>query len=109
MKRIITVVAAFLLSQHIMAQEDKMQKPDKVSTQYCAVLKDGKITMMQDYKTLAADVTLANGTIIKTDGTVNKADNTQLNLKNGECVDEKGNLINPKGEKHDKDNMIPPK
>ncbi len=113
-KKIIVLIAACVFSLNIVAQDyqnDKTQKPNQANVTYCAKLKDGKIMVMQNKKDLTIDVKLANGTTIKTDGTVVKSDGTQTILKNGECVDNMGNMINPKsGDKMQKEeDKIPPK
>ena len=98
-KKIIVLITACMFSLNALAQDyqdDKTQKPNQTNVKYCAKLKDGKIMMMQNKNQLTVDVTLANGTTIKTDGTVIKSDNTQTNLKDGECVDNSGDMINPK-------------
>jgi hypothetical protein len=112
MKKVIVLITVCIFSLNAMAQDNqKMQKQDQRTVKYCAKLKDGKITMMQDKNELTADVNLANGTTIKTDGTVITSDGSQTILRNGECVDNSGNMINPKsGDKMQKqDDKVPPK
>jgi uncharacterized protein YdeI (BOF family) len=105
MKKIIILITFCIFSLNAMAQDDsKVQKPNQTNVKYCAKLKDGKIMVVQNKNELTIDVTLANGTTVKTDGTIIKTDGSQIILKNGECIDNSGNLINPKGT-----DKIPPK
>src|SRR5437870_5102162 len=103
MKKLIVLITACIFSLNALAQDysskqdNKMQNTKQTMVKYCAKLKDGKIMMMQDKKELTVDVTLANGTTIKTDGTVLESDGSQRILKNGDCVDNSGNMINAKG------------
>jgi hypothetical protein len=59
---------------------------------YCAKLRDGKLVMMHDGEVMTADVTLQNGTQIKTDGSIIKQDGGTIVLKDGECVNKKGRV-----------------
>ncbi len=91
MKNLISVIAAGLLVISVAAQD--IQNDAKGGATYCAMLKDGKIMLMAEGKQVNNDVTLANGTIVRTDGTVEKADKTKVTLKNGDCIDQDGNII----------------
>ena len=57
---------------------------------YCAKLRDGKLVVMHEGAVLTGDVTLQNGTQIKTDGSIVKQDGQTIVLKEGECVDKSG-------------------
>ncbi|MDQ3109608.1 MAG: hypothetical protein M3R17_06900 [Bacteroidota bacterium] len=57
---------------------------------YCAKLRDGKLVIMHEGSVITGDVTLENGTQIKTDGSIVKPDGQAIALKDGECVDKKG-------------------
>ncbi len=59
-------------------------------TMYCAKLRDGKLVIMHEGAVVTGDVTLENGTQIKTDGSVVKPDGETVVLKDGECIDKKG-------------------
>ncbi len=114
MKLLIALITFCVFSVSAMAQDDqtknKTQKPNDTEVTYCAKLRDGKVIVMQNKKELTIDVTLANGTTVKTDGTILKPDGTQINLKKGECADNNGNIMNPKGEnKTSTDYSMPPK
>lgn len=101
MKKITMFIAALLFAAATLAQDSKMQQSNKPAQNimYCAKEKGGKIIVYQNKTELSVDVTLANGSTIKTDGTILKADGTQLNLTKGECADNNGEIINPKGTK----------
>jgi hypothetical protein len=108
MKKFIVLIAACVFSWGAMAQDNpntKTPTPNQSTVKYCAKMISGKIIVQQDQKDLIADANLVNGTTIKTDGTIIKSDGTQSMLKNGECVDNNGNLINPKM----KEDKMPPK
>lgn len=96
----------FSFSTGLLAQDYKMNKadePKKSDTRYCASLKDGRMTMMQDKKAFTTDVTLDNSTVIQTDGTVIKNDGSKIVLKNGDCIDSNGNLVNQKSNENIKE------
>ncbi|MEP7168083.1 MAG: DUF6799 domain-containing protein [Bacteroidota bacterium] len=101
MKKITMFIASLLLSAATMAQDNQVQQSGKPApnVMYCAKEKGGKIIVFQNKTELTVDVTLANGTTVKTDGTILKADGSQLNLTKGECADNNGEVINPKGTK----------
>jgi hypothetical protein len=82
---------------------------------YCAKLKDGILIMMEDDHEMTMDVTLANGTQVKTDGSVTRPEGTVVILEEGECVDEGGNISPAPGRTKSKsqvgkkeDEMVPP-
>src|SRR3954469_8304276 len=60
---------------------------------YCAKIKDGKLIVMHQGNAMISDVTLANGTQIKTDGTIITKDGNTLMLKEGECADKDGKVM----------------
>ncbi|MBL7922377.1 MAG: hypothetical protein JNJ40_18825 [Bacteroidia bacterium] len=63
---------------------------------YCAKLKDGKIMVVHEGNPITADITLTNGSTIKSDGTVITKDGTSFTLKEGECVDKNGAMPSKK-------------
>jgi hypothetical protein len=75
-----TLQGVFSLTNTVRIDDDK----------YCAKLRDGKLTMMHNGSVLTANVTLTNGTQIKTDGSIVKPDGATVVLKEGECVDKDG-------------------
>lgn len=70
---------------------------------YCAKMKDGMLVVMHQGNTLTTDVTLDNGTMIKTDGTVIKKDGSRMMMKEGECVNKSGKIKDMKDSKSKED------
>src|SRR6185295_7409417 len=93
-KKIIALIACFIFAFNVMAQDTGSMKQKEHSEKYCAKVKDGNLMVMQNKAELTIDVTLENGTIVKTDGTVIKKDGSKMVLKDGECLDHNGNLLN---------------
>src|ERR1051325_6053645 len=97
MKKLIVIIAACIFTSGVFAQdykaENKMQNDKQSNSSYCALLKDGKMTLMKEGKQVNNEVTLSNGFKIRTDATLVKTDRTETVLKNGECVDKDGNII----------------
>lgn len=91
MKTIVFAMTICLISTTIISAK-AISTLDEHGDKYCAKMKNGKLTMMHEGKELTADVTLDNGTRIKTDGTVVKKDGTKMTLKKGECVDREGKM-----------------
>lgn len=115
MKKLVSVIVAAGFSFAVLAQVDTsnrqspgMQdenKQDQTGTQtqtderYCAKLKDGRVVMVSGQREIFNDITLSNGTKIKTEGpVVEKKDGTTKTLKEGECVDAQGNLVKTKSD-----------
>jgi len=59
---------------------------------YCAKMKDGVKVIMHDGKQLTAEVTLTDGSRLKTDGSVVKKDGTTWNLIEGDCLEKDGTV-----------------
>ena len=97
MKNLIVLVTSLLFGLNVFAQDTstnkKMQYPQTSEKTYCALLKDGKMMLMTDGKTVNADVIFANGAKITIDATLKKKDGSEVVLKNGECVDANGEII----------------
>ena len=81
MKTIIVTIAAALLSLNAAAYNPGID-PDE----YCVTKKNGKTVVEYQGKTITKDITLADGSKIKSNGTVVAADGTRLKLKDGECI-----------------------
>lgn len=64
--------------------------------QYCAKLKNGRITVLSGTNEISADIILDNGNIIRTYGSILKTDGSITVLRDGECVDSEGKPIKPK-------------
>lgn len=82
---------------------DKMQHHEMKD---CIEMKDGKVVVMKGsmVSALSNDLTLTNGTIVKSDGTVKSSDGTTTKLQEGEKIDMDGKMI-----KDDHDIATPPK
>lgn len=61
--------------------------------EYCAEMKDGKLTVMYMNKPITADATLSNGTVVKIDGTIIHKDGVRENLKSGQCITMDGKIM----------------
>lgn len=73
------------------------------SEEYCAREKDGRVVIVSGQREISNDITLANGTKIKSDGTLKQKSGTTKTLKDGDCVDAQGNVV--KSKSRDKDRM----
>lgn len=89
MKRIFFLIVVSVLAFYVIAHNTENILVDK----YCAKLKDGITIVMADGIKLTSDVTLENGTTIRTDGTILKTDGTKIVLQDEECVDKDGKMI----------------
>jgi hypothetical protein len=123
MKKLMVIVAGCLLTMGLSAQDngssgttgdqDKGYKQDngkrtEKTTQnkkdqdqsgvYCVMHKDGKKKLVTgDDKDVNNEVTLQNGTRVKSDGTVIKEDGSRVTLDAGECIDSKGMIKSSTG------------
>jgi len=82
---VVLAVAAFVLNT---LGGDDSAAADK----YCAKMKDGIMTVMHDGTALTSDVTLGDGSVLKTDGTVIKKNGMSTSLKDGECINQDGTV-----------------
>lgn len=94
MKNLIALIAIFY--SLIAVPENRDILPVQNEDKYCAKLKDGKVMVVHEGSPIAADITLTNGTTIKSDGTVINKDGTSFTLKEGECVDKNGAMPSKK-------------
>jgi len=108
MEKLILVIAISFFSLNAFTQDygQQTQNDSKMTSAYCAMLKDGKIMLMAEGKQVYSDVKLADGTKVKTDGTVEKSDKTKILLKNGECIDQDGNVIPADRRKSERDKLM---
>lgn len=67
-------------------------EPGSGGGDYCAKPQEGKMVVMHDGTAMDADITLNNGTQIKTDGTVIMKDGSQMMLEENECINKDGLL-----------------
>ena len=85
MKTIFSLIAATIFSLSSFAS-NMTDHGDK----YCAKMKDGVKVIMHKGDALASEITLTDGSRLKTDGTIVKKDGTSWVLKDGECVEKDG-------------------
>jgi hypothetical protein len=97
MKTIITLIVAGAVAMGTMKVNSEGH-----GDKYCAKIRDGKKVVMHEGTQITADVTLDNGTVIRTDGTVVLQNGTRRTLQEGECID-KGGVISGEKDKKDKD------
>jgi hypothetical protein len=83
MKTIIVTIAAALLSLNAAAYNPGID-PDE----YCVTKKNGKTIVEYKGKAITKDVTLADGSKIKSNGTIVSASGERVKLKDGECINE---------------------
>lgn len=97
---LITACFAFAVISNSFAGDEKMTKKDHI------MMKDGKVWVQKDgnVSELTSNLTLENGTVVKTDGTVTAKDGESMTLKNGDAINMKGKQLKDhiKGDK-DKD------
>jgi hypothetical protein len=104
MKPKLLIATCVCLSAGLFAATYGIGQHSKKDISYCALLKDGQITLTADGKQVYADVKLEKGIKITTDGTVIYPNGFKVILKNGECVDRDGNITefsNTKNKKQD--------
>ena len=82
------------LTKSTFAQEKKMNHKMKD----CVMMKDGKMMVTKDGKTMAMDqtMTMRNGTTVMSDGTVKMKNGTTKMLKDGDCVYMDGKMTSMK-------------
>src|SRR6187402_1041567 len=100
--KIVTTIIAFLLFLSVGAQTATNHQTNsaKAKTTKSATVKDGfkmKDDMMLAVKngvttTMSVNVTLKNGTVVKTDGSVITLAGKTIQLKNGQAIDSKGRI-----------------
>lgn len=100
-KLLITACFTFAVIGNSFGGDEKMTKKDHI------MMKDGKVWVQQDGKVseLEKDLTLENGTVVKTDGTVTAKDGESMTLKNGDAINMKGKVLKDhvKGDKDKND------
>jgi hypothetical protein len=88
MKKLILLMAVSAVTFNSFAGDDDPKK--KHEHKYCAKMKDGTMQVMHNGKEITSDVTLSDGSKIKTNGVVTKKDGTVVTLQDGECMDMDG-------------------
>lgn len=85
---VILSVFAFTLNAVTVSADDNTTTEN--GDKYCAKMKDGMLKVIHEGTFITSDVTLGDGTIIKTDATVVKKDGSKISLKEGECIGKDG-------------------
>lgn len=93
-----TILFSAFLMAATMADAQSKQEPEH----YCAQEANGKITVMYKSAVLTHDVSLDNGSVLKSDGTLVKKNGSRVMLKAGECVAPSGKMTILKTEKNPK-------
>ena len=100
MKNLLTVLLVITICGSAMAQEKvdvkkttkhtmhKTTKKSMHTMKDCVMMKVGKMTTMMGGKTslMTKDMTMKNGTMVKTNGTVQMKNGKSMMLKDGDCV-----------------------
>jgi hypothetical protein len=112
MKKVWVSLFAITLSLGVFAQNSTNQTntttpQQNVKSHDGVIMKDGKLLMMKNGQTtqLTTDLTLDNGTVVKSDGTVQAKDGTTTTLKEGDYVAMDGTTGNIKNNWQQKDKM----
>jgi hypothetical protein len=102
MKKIILILMVFALNVGVNAQNPYgagKSSSDSIGSTVAHVpdgfvSKDGKTIMVKDGKftPLKKDMTLPDGSVVKTNGTFKSTDGTEIELKEGDHLDFKGKL-----------------
>ena|SRR5437763_750068 len=99
MKKISVLIVTFIFSMIAIAKNPSSSNANLWKNKYCASMKDGKLTMMNEDKVMTADVTLENGTKVTADGYLVKKDGTRKAVKSGECISNDGTIVHQKKDK----------
>lgn len=113
MKRLLVLMAVFMLGSTAFAQDKMEKKMDhKMGTMHgkmkdCVMMEGGKMMMMKGGSSMAMDkdMSMSNGTTVMTDGTVKMKNGTTKMLKDGQCVYMNGKMGSMKMSKM-KDNKM---
>ncbi|HKC69128.1 MAG TPA: DUF6799 domain-containing protein [Bacteroidia bacterium] len=90
MKRIILLSIVLITCLNIHAQGNDHETGDW--NNYCIQNDGNKISVIYQSIAITADVTLDNGTIIKTDGTIITKDGKTTLLRAGQCINRDGTI-----------------
>ncbi len=103
MKKFIVLIAAFVVSAGVYAQDSTSGNMSNGTTNSpgmdnmhqmkdCVMMKDGKMMVMKGGNTMAMTktMTMKNGTMVTTNGTVKMKDGKTKMLKDGDCVNMDG-------------------
>src|SRR5947208_3415592 len=91
MKKVFLLITSAILYYGIVSASSP--DPFGWKYKYCAEIRNGKLTVLNEGMPIAEDITLANGTKIMMDGTVMMQDGTNRALTDGECIEKDGSII----------------
>ncbi|MBA3970954.1 MAG: hypothetical protein H0X46_02205 [Bacteroidetes bacterium] len=94
MKRYLSLIAGCLLTTGAMAQESQKKQDPVKEEKYCAVLKDGQMTLMHESVPVTSEITLNDGGKVTPAGIVVRKSGNVVAMVNGDCIDKEGNITN---------------
>ena len=87
--------SVFVLGCVVQLYANSIDRKQQNQSLYCVELKDGIPVLTSGGRPVLVEVTLENGTKIKTNGTVIRNDGTQFVLREGECVNDSVEVSKP--------------
>lgn len=95
-KIIATAIASMLMLFLCLTASDSFaqSKMDSTTMKDCCMMKDGKMMVIKDGKTMPMEknMTMKNGTKCMTNGECKMKDGTKMMMKNGDCMDMSGKM-----------------
>ena len=91
---ILIIACAFSLNVFSQAKDTTGSFEQDKNEKYCAILKDGIMTLMKDGVISTVGVTLMDGSKVSIDGNVLRSDGINITLKDGECINIDGDIEN---------------
>lgn len=91
----VTILTLSFVSTGLTADDKEMAK-DHI------MMKDGKVMMMKEGKSMPLDkeITLTNGSKVAVDGTVTMRDGTKMTMKEGDMMTMDGAMMKPDAKEH---------
>jgi hypothetical protein len=110
MKKLLILVAAFIVSAGVFAQDKTQDKKmgkmhDKGMMDHkmkdCVMMKDGAMMVMKNNETMKMDkdMTMSNGTMVMSDGSVKMKNGKTMMMKDGDCMYMDGKMSKMKMDK----------
>ncbi len=99
MKKLILIATIFSFSYALQAQNNSTttkSTSEKMEDMHdCVIMKDGKMWVMKDGKTMSMDkeMTMENGTVVMADGHYMNKGGEKMMLKNGQCINMDGKMM----------------
>lgn len=91
---ILIIACAFSLNVFSQTKDTSGSFEQDKNEKYCAILKDGVMTLMKDGVISTVGVTLRDGSKVSIDGNVLRSDGINITLKDGECINVDGIMEN---------------